>query len=1167
MTLKNKGFNKTYFVALLFLTISSLLILVWFKDGFFYGGGDVGLPAYNPKRILEITRYIWWEAAAPGFLIPHAITSITPYLFLFLLQLIGIDPVALQAILFFVLLFLMGFGMYLLILSIIGGDKKIYATIGGLFYMFNPYMMVQIWHRFNNTSFFFAASIPFLIIFWRNWIKKGDYLQLLYFLLSGLLASYMFGTLAYVVPFWLILNLLSISEIIFPWENKKHLWKVTKRSLFGFGMWVIFNGWWLIPVITIGSGVTSQQHNIGESLSTLTVISKQAILPYTLQMINSFYIFAQAELGEIYKSFFFRLIPWLGVIVIFYGIIRALLRKHLVVYVIIFVIIIMLSKGSSSPFGQFFLFLFDKFFVLGLLRNPFEKIGILLPLVSGILFTIGIEGCVERFRKYLDSFSTASILIVLFIIMGVYYWPMYTGTVFGTIGRPNYIEIPQSYKDADNWLNERINQNLQTDGKILHLPLTRSDVVTYNWRYGYHGSEPSSLLFTSLPSISHGLNLPRIDDSLTALSLIFHKPYYLHQDKILKLLQDFNVSFIILHKDIEWKGADIYDPQETEKILDNLIFIEKKEQFGDLIIYEILPEYFKPKVILTNAINFVYPQQANMRMWPYLISEDLYDYITPLNNSDVNNIISKSSSAIIFPNLSFTNLEASEKGMDFVANNLARYIFNLTNTRVLANKDDEMDVEKLITQIITSGEDLVNTYLLIKNNNFIQIDSLIRRYSQTSEELFKQDLRKPRLSFYVSPSTINDFFKLQLLMLDQIETKLNPDQKEVIDLAKNKIKRDLNSYKLLPVYPLTKRDNLVIQERQINQFNIPANGKYELLMVDSSIRDIYPDKLDSLAFQINDQLSNFKAAVSGDLISYGERDFNKGEYEVSFNNLTSTNLISPEGLTESDNVTIIDKDTIQLTSDGQRTSYIEGDLGPVSGEDTYQVVFDGSFLSGVEFYVQIIQDGDEVIGGKQKPRVGTFIYRTKQDSNFQNYSFKLSSLNVATRKAKFRIILDPTGRESFSTPFSFGTPTSVSIKNLRVFRVLNNQIFLRRKTAEKDQSLTSGQILKMKQKNPVLYEGKIKIEHPTFLIFKEAFQPGWELELTKNSESYRIDEHYLADLYGNAWWIEKTGEYNFKIEFKPQQKVTWGIYLGLSGLVGVILLHLRSKFKQKYAHN
>lgn len=1156
-----KKLNKTYLVALFFLIISTLLIFAWFKDGHFYGGGDVGLPTYNPIRMFQIAKFIWWEAIAPGFLIPHVITSITLYSFLSIFQFFGIGPFGIQAILFLIILFLMGFGTYLLTLSIIGQDKKKFATFAGLFYIFNPYMLTQIWHRFVHTSFLFVASIPFLILFWRLWIKSGNYLYLLYFLLVSFFASYMFGTIAYVFPFWLIMSLFSISEIFLPWENKSHLIKILWRSALGSAFWILLNSWWIIPVATVSQGIASQQHNIWESIETLIVISKQAILPYSLQLGNSFYLFDQTELGEIYKSFFFRIIPWLGVIVIFYGMVYSLKKKYLAPYVLIYLVIIMLAKGTSPPFGQPFLLLFSKSFAFGLLRNPFEKIGILLPLVSSILFALGIEGFFNWPNKILSKTGKKIILIIWLMIMGIYYWPMYQGTIFGSIGKPNYVEIPKSYGESDQWFKQKDRQDSIADGKILHLPLTRSDIATYNWKYGYHGVESSASLFTVLPSISHGLNLHRIDDALTALSLMFHEPYSSQHEKILKLLQDFNVRFIILHQDMEWRGVDVYDPTETQKILDTLIFLKREVQFGDLVIYEVLPQYFQPKVILTDKINFAYPEKAVMRMWPVIVSKYPNNIITPLD-TNTDKIFSKSDEVMVFPQLSFTYLDASERGLDSVINNLAVLLYNLSNTKTMINKNGDVDAERLAGKIIIAGEDLINSYILLKDNSFLQVDSLIKRYSQTINELFEQDLRKSKLSFSVSPTTIDDIFKLHLLILEQMDMKLNPHQKEVINLAKNKIKQDLNNYKLLPIYSLVNKDNLTIQERQINQFSIPVEGKYELLMVNSSVSDIYQKKLDGLDFQINDQLSNFKATILGDLISYGEREFNKGEYEISFNNLISTNLISLERLTKSDNVTVIDKDTIQLNSDGQTTSYIEGDLGSVSGEDTYQIVFDGSFLTGIEFYVQIIQDNDQVIDGKQRPRVGTFIYRTRQDSNFQNYGFKLSSLNVATRKAKFRIIVDPIGADSFYTPNSFGSSTSVVIKNLKISRILNNQIFLRSKMGKEVTASISGQINQMEQKSPVLYEGRIKVDHPTFLIFKEAFHPGWELELKRDNEVYKVDQHYLANLYSNSWWIEKTGAYEFKIEFKPQQKVTQGAYLALAGLLGVSFLLVRSKMKK-----
>lgn len=1161
MTLKKKEFNKTYFVALLFLIISSLLILVWFRDGFFYGGGDVGLPTYNPKRALEITKNIWWEAQAPGFLIPHAVTSITLYLFLSVFQSFGIGPVGMQAILFLVLLFLMGFGMYLLILSIIGHDKKIYATVGGLFYMFNPYMMAQIWHRFNNTSFFFVAAIPYLIMFWIGWIKSGNYLNLLFFLIVNLLASYMFGTLAYVIPLWLIISLFTISAIFFPWENKGYLFKVFFRGLFGLGMWILVNGWWLIPVFTIGSEITSQQHNIGESLTTFLVISKQAILPYSLQMINPFYVFTQAELGEIYKSFFFRLIPWLGVIAIFYGIIRALQRKYLSSYVLIFLIIIFLSKGSSPPFGQLFLLLFDKIFILGLLRNPFEKIGILLPLINSILFAVGIEGFVEKFRKYLGNLGITLTLLLLFALMGIYYWPMYRGTIFGTLGHPNFIDTPKSYKDADNWLNEKNHQNSLVDGKILHLPLTRSDIVTYSWKYGYHGSEPSSLLFTSLPSISHGLNLHRIDDSLTALSLIFNHSYYLHHEKILKLLQDFNVRYLILHKDIIWKGSDIYDPYETEKILDALSFLERKIQFGDLVIYEIRPEYFQPKVILTNAIDLVYPENATMKLEPYLISKDSNYMITPVGNiNKIIPLIPQSSETTILPHLSFTYQEASGSGMDFIVNNLVLMYYRLLNTKASVNKEDEPDVKILVTQLIAANEDLINSYILMRRDNFVQLDPLIQRYSQTMGKLLDQDLRKPKLSFYVSPNTISDIYKMHLLILEQMETRLGQSQKEIVEPIKNKIKQDLINNKLIPTYPLVNKENLTVLERQINQFNIIKGGEYELLMVNPKSREIYPKKLSNLDFQINDREISLKANNKDDLISFGNISLNEGLQEISFNHLISENQFPAfDKLTKNGDVKIIDQNTIQLISDGVQPAYVDSQLPQIEGEESYLVTFDALIQSGIGFYIQVIQDTDSEQNGRPNPSVRATIYRNPQNSNWQTYRIQLPALNLTTKEAMFRLIVDPLGTTSFNDSTG-NQPTVVMIKNMQVGRILNNQIYLHSKS-QKPVATSSVKTLQLNQESPVLYSGRIRIDQPAFLIFKEAFHPGWKLELKKQSKVYKIDQHYIANLYGNAWWIEEPGEYDFKIKFEPQSKVTLGLYLAIFGGGVLIFLMIFQRIK------
>src|SRR3989344_1520605 len=115
-------FLPTFF----FFILSLVLIFSWFRDGFIYGGGDVGLQTLNPQRTLENARFIWWEAIAPGTPIPQGLTSL-PFHFIFSkLQLIGFSSLMIQSSTFFILIFFMGYGMYRFILFIFGSKFEKY---------------------------------------------------------------------------------------------------------------------------------------------------------------------------------------------------------------------------------------------------------------------------------------------------------------------------------------------------------------------------------------------------------------------------------------------------------------------------------------------------------------------------------------------------------------------------------------------------------------------------------------------------------------------------------------------------------------------------------------------------------------------------------------------------------------------------------------------------------------------------------------------------------------------------------------------------------------------------------------------------------------------------------------------------------------------------------
>ena len=127
---------------LIFFLISAFIVVTWFRGEFIYGGAEVGLFGYNLERRLEISKYVWWGAAAPGQLIPQFITGVPIYFCFYIFKLIGLSSQNIQQLFFFSTIFLMGYGVYLLASSIFDDSSKKYSVISGFFYMFNVYTLV-----------------------------------------------------------------------------------------------------------------------------------------------------------------------------------------------------------------------------------------------------------------------------------------------------------------------------------------------------------------------------------------------------------------------------------------------------------------------------------------------------------------------------------------------------------------------------------------------------------------------------------------------------------------------------------------------------------------------------------------------------------------------------------------------------------------------------------------------------------------------------------------------------------------------------------------------------------------------------------------------------------------------------------------------------------------
>lgn len=940
--------------GLIFFLISVFIVGTWFKGNTLYGGAEVGLFAYNSERWLEISKYIWWSAVAPGQLIPHFITSVPLYFSFYLLNLFGLSTQNIQLIFFFVILFLMGYGVFLLSLHFLEDSDKKYALFAGLFYIFNAYILVQVWHRFLYSTLILAAVLPLLILFWRKWIKDSKLIYLNIFLLINFLSSYMYGNLASIITIWIALFLVSLAELVFPWQGKFYATKIGSKFLLGFILWLLTNVWWITPTFSIAPGLLSTQHSGEDNLSTLIVISRQTIMPYLLQLTNPFYLFYRQELGTIYSNVLFKLIPWIMSAVILIGLITSLKIKRYAKYSVIFIILLLLAKGAAIPFAYPYIFLFKHFYFLGVIRNPFEKLGIMLPLFGAMLFAIGLRAFFKWGNRHLGHFMTKSLMIFVLITLFGYAWPMFGGTVFGNKELPVKVEIPKSYMQADEWLK----QKKENQGVILHLPFSGRDVVTYQWENGYHGVDQNEILFTSLPSLSRTIGIERVDNTLKSLTYIFHPPFSEDKRLILNTLQTFNIRYIVLHKDIKWNDKDTYgeignllEPNSIEKVLDNLDFLKKMDQFGQLIIYQLNDAEFRPILSFIDNFQIVYPGESDI-MQVLSKTKGYGDILTSVSDEIDNMLSQKSSQTLIFPDKKIEYFESSPSAIIAGANDL----FNkLLQVNAYFASFGDLPSEEIAKKLIFAT---VKVTQLASSQKFIEYQDSIKTLFKT----YSPDLNIHRLF----RSLIADTLRLHLLILSQIGN--TSDSTKIIE-------DNMVRFNMLPEFRTY---------GQIFKFKVPADGNYELL-------------LDSQAKDSNIRINGASINSKNNVVSH------RGNFEISYS----------------------------------------------SSNDT-----------------------------------------------------------------------------------------------------LNEDLVLR--ATGSDESVPGGEILSLNEESPVSFSGKIRLIKPAFLNFAQTFHPEWILILNNGDVKYEVKNHFLGNLYGNTWFVDKIGDYDFKIEFTPQSSVKSGMIVTIG--VSVLLL-------------
>lgn len=1112
--------KKHIFAACVFGFLSAILIVSWFRYGFLYGGGDVGIPSYDPQRILDIARFVWWDAAAPGALVPHGVTSLPVQFFQSTLSGIGLPFFAIQATLFWILLFLTGYGMFLVGLSVFGKDKFLLAILCGLFYMFNPYMMIQVWHRFIHNSFFLAAFLPFFYLFWDDWIKKGKFISILLFLLANIFGVYLYGTIAYVVTIVFILSFIFLNHIFIPWQGLNNFKQITLRFITGLILWVLIHTWWLLPTFSISPALFSTQHRTYESLATLLTLSRQTGIPYTLSGINPFYLFEQADFGEMYKHPVFLTMMWLPLLLLIPGFMVAIRSKILSLWGILLIMAVFLAKGAAAPFGHIYIFGFTTFFPLGVLRNPFEKLGILLPFSLAIISAVGVKWYLERFNRRGMIFLRTGLIVLLVLQLGVFLWPFWLGKLIGKFDKLALVDVPKYYEQADDFLKQQ-----KKDGKILHLPLPQGESVAYNWQHAFSGIESSQLLFTSLPSISRGLNIEHVDDMVSAASNIFRED--VEDEKIINILKHLNVRFIVLHKDVVWQGGYLDDPLKLQGLLDNKSFLEKKGNFGELVVYEMVEKYFKPRIYTASSVNFLSRGEKNS-LWPYLLSQNNSDIISTINSNDQS--IINPLQTIVIPTKVWTfqpkdiPLEKAIAELPAAAKILpgSRFYFLIRlkeNFRIFTS----LGPEKLKLKLDFLGKRLVEATRL--NESGKKTIDTVNTYRKSVSEVFYTDNLKDQLDFIGGREFVKGLFAKHLAILDALLEKADSSENEIIRQAKDELLAVIQKSEFVPTYNIQPNTGIENLEYTIYHFQVPLQGEYELLMANAKTRDVYKDKLENFEFQIDGNKKKLQGAPVNGFMSYGKIKLDAGKREFILIAAPSNNLFDfSEGLITSGDVTVLDNE-IWVASAKEGDSFFEAGITPLTADTWYTVRFEAWIKSGDKFKLQLISDGNV--------EYDKFFTQDTNIDGWNKYREGILFNKPAATHATIRFLVEPEdGKES----------VTVAFKNIVIERLLNNPVFLRSAGTVQISADTASSV-RFTQRSPVHYSGKIKLDSGGFIIFSESFHKDWQLKLFNDKESFVPKQRFLANMYANAWFVPQGGEYNFELEFTPQRVFYKGLQI------------------------
>lgn len=1138
---------------ILFFLVSFVLVFIWFRNGNTLGAGEMGNPFYNLKQMFGISGYAWGNQVVGGNS-GLTTTSGTFWGFMYLLNKVGLSGAFLQAGLFFFCLFFSMQGMYLLIKETLPQVNNKGLILGSVFYVFNPFSLANIWNRFLLNTILFYSIFPILLWLFISGINNKKYSNAILISIITAVLSYAYAGPAQTILYW---GILFFTAVFIFLTSKKNNFAI-KFFILHLLSWIVFNIWWLSQQILFRLSntyavATAQFYSGSGNYKTLISLSDVLGKLRNIFLLQHGTFFTDStdlpfKWPLLYSTKLALILQWIVITYILFIALKNIKNRKVFYFIMLFSIGIYLAKGISNPLGEFFNLAFQKISILTFFRNPFEKLGVILPLALSPLFALAFS----KINKFFG-------FVYVFVFLG---FPFWTVLVFSSGNPPanmvgiNYeVEVPNYYKEANEYLKKQPGQF-----RFITFPIG-DEGIFYTWNKGYAGVEQSGLLF-DVPNISYNTGIPYYHDTIKGLEEVLLK-----DNDFYKIASLFNVKYFIVRDDIDYKRSGLRDPEIIKKRFQELnqdknSHIHYVKSFGKLDLYKLDDSVFIPKIYA--AIDLVKEESlANVKDVSYIkfmpgeafvLDNKIFSHLNP-------------SSVLVYPNnVYLENILRSQISSD---SNIFPYITNLPNDirywpMIVKEKslttlmlDPEKRAELLISILGKRIKEIEKAVKANQTSSLPQIISLYKDTLQESVNLFKtlprNELTKEKVWHQ---SYLSIVFRSHIGLINSLEVRDDSSKKLLSNLI-NQILQVADEFNLFTKYKIIKTNEFGIDRRTTFQFNVEESGNYEFVFNEKDWSKYYETPM-AVTVQVDNELQSRKLQKTSEgYVGLGTFKLETGIHEISLDLPKAKNLLDINPI-------------VDLSTDNKKVATKEFNIRDFDPFSSYHIQFNYITNYGEGFTVYLKQNIDYVLKGEIRSPFNKLIKLDKYWRDKRAFSYDFSpGVNADSGQIAFSIKPWNNCREivkyaeyrcknkEFYSLYDRDSKTTIT--DLKLEKNLRGA-FLRRVIGDSSLDKLSTPKVDFEKISQSYYKVHIRnATEPYLLVFSELFDNGWNIYFEKQKVGTKI----LVNGYADGWYITKTGDYDLDLKFSPQDSLDKTIKYSTIYVPVVLLIFGLIKYKKR----